>query len=220
VSTLPLSEPRPLPRPCAPPDRCRTVLPCLRIEPPSDPHQRRFLRQRAIPQGRIGESVYDSRPSDEKRRRRLALPTCRASPPRPHDPSSAAQVPGPRGPAPAAGQPSPCLHESQSYLWSGPSSGPAVLRCGACPAIGTRAYRLKASNAAPPISTFAAAIPTNFRGPFTSLTLFRSAAGSLQIATRRYFAWPRCRPGPPNLPEAVDRRICPRRFHTVGQSFV
>jgi hypothetical protein len=144
----------PLPRPCAPPDRCRAVLPCLRTEPPSDPHQRRFLRgaesiptpsisppldrQRAIPQGRIGESVYDSRPSDEKRRRRLgSLPTCRASPPRPHDPSSAAQVSGPRGRAPAAAQPPPCLHESQSCLWSGPSGGPAVLRCGACPAIST-----------------------------------------------------------------------------------
>jgi hypothetical protein len=67
-----------------------------------------------------------------------------------------------------------------------------------------RAYRLKASNAAPPISTFAGAIPTNFRGPLTSLTLFRAAAGSLQIATRRCSAWPRCRPGSPNLPEGVD----------------
>jgi hypothetical protein len=33
-------------------------------------------QQRAIPEGRIGESVYDSRPSDEKRRRRLRLAAC------------------------------------------------------------------------------------------------------------------------------------------------
>jgi hypothetical protein len=227
----------PLPRPCAPPDRCRAVLPCLRTEPPSDPHQRRFLRgaesiptpsisppldrQRAIPQGRIGESVYDSRPSDEKRRRRLgSLPTCRASPPRPHDPSSAAQVSGPRGRAPAAAQPPPCLHESQSCLWSGPSGGPAVLRCGACPAISTPSLPAQGEQRRSSNFNIRRGNPDQFsRSPYFS-NLFRSAAGSLQIATRRCFAWPRCRPGPPNLPEAVDRRICPRRFHTVGQSFV
>jgi hypothetical protein len=53
----------------------------------------------------------------------------------------------------------------------------------------------------------------NFRGPLTSPTLCRSAAGSLRIATRRCSAWPRCRPGPPKNPEGVGRRICPRDFN-------
>ena len=110
--------------------------------------------------------------------------------------------------------------EADLALGSAPAVAPPSFAAGRAQPSAPRAYRLKASNAAPPISTFAAAIPANFRGPLTSLTLFRSAAGSLQIATRRCFAWPRTRPGPPNLPEAVDRRICPCRFHTVGQSFV
>ena len=53
-----------------------------------------------------------------------------ASPPRPHDPSSAAKVPGPQDRAHAAAQPLPCRHESQSCLGFGPSGVLAVPHCG------------------------------------------------------------------------------------------
>src|ERR1700730_249254 len=36
-------------------------------------------QQRAISKGRVGESIDDRRPSDEKRRRRLRLARCRCS---------------------------------------------------------------------------------------------------------------------------------------------